>query len=79
MRLLLRQSENEKFMIRNAASFGLFPFKILRIRTAAHNPPKCVIIEFMRSKGEISEDTLTLQDGDGRTKEYAELTHDFYL
>lgn len=64
---------------RTAASFGLFPFRMLSIRTTPAKAPKRLLAEFSRSRGPVAEDTLVLQDGPARSAQYAALTKDFYL
>lgn len=64
---------------RTAASFGLFPFRLVSVRTTAAKQPRRLIAEFSRSRKDPEESTLTLQDGNGRTGEYTALTKDFYL
>lgn len=64
---------------RTAASFGLYPFRTISVRTTAKKAPRRIIAEFSRMRTETIEETLTLQDGPARTAEYTELTGDFYL
>ena len=81
---LILPAEKETRLIRKAASFGLFPFRILRIKTVPTKKPRRIIAEFRPadrkpdSTGSM-EDILTLQDGTGRSEEYQKLTEDFYL
>lgn len=76
---LILPSDCERQLLRTAASFGLFPFHILRIRTTAAKAPKRLMIEFSRSRTETTENELTLQDGPERSADYAALTREFYL
>lgn len=76
---LVLPSDAERRFLRSAASFGLFPFRTVRIRTTAAKAPKRVIIELSRTRGAIEEAELTLQDGPGRSAEYSSLTGEFYL
>lgn len=73
-------------LLRDAASFGLHPFRILSIRTTPSKPLKRIIAEFSFERAELKEEILTLQDQksyplnkEGRTPEYLALTADFYL
>lgn len=67
-------------LVRTAASFGLYPFRLLNIRTTAAKAPRRLVAEFSRKRVENPrEDTLILQNGASRTPEYAALTKDFYL
>lgn len=64
---------------RTAASFGLYPFRTIAVRTTAAKPPRRLIAEFGRVRAVPEESMLTLQDGASRTQEYDSLTEDFYL
>lgn len=66
-------------VLRTAASFGLFPFRAINIKTTARKPFRRVILEFSRRRAECAESELVLQDGNARTAQYSELTEDFYL
>ena len=75
--IILPKTE-EKGLMRFAASFGLFPTRIVNIHTTASKPPKRVIGEFSRHKGSIVNESLTIQcDGD-YSPQYKELTKDFH-
>lgn len=76
---LVLPSDAERRFLRSAASFGLFPFRLMRVRTTAAKAPKRVIIELSRTRGAMEETELTLQDGPGRSAEYSALTAEFYL
>lgn len=76
---LILPSDCEQRLIRTAASFGLFPFSILRIRTTAAKCPKRLVAEFCRRRDAVTEKELTLQDGPGRSADYSALTCGFYL
>lgn len=76
---LILPADQEVAIIRTAASFGLFPFRIIRVSTTVRKPVKRVILEFGRAKQKASEESLTLQDGSARSAQYAELTREFYL
>lgn len=76
---LILPSDCEQRLLRTAASFGLFPFSILRIRTTAAKCPKRLVAEFCRRRGAVTEKELTLQDGPGRSADYSALTCGFYL
>lgn len=76
---LILPADSEKTLMRTAASFGLFPFRILRIRTTAAKPFKRLIAEFSRFREDVREDVLVLMQGGGRSPEYSKLTESFYL
>lgn len=81
---LIIPADCEKDLIRTAASFGLYPFRLLRIRTTPSKPVRRLVAEFSRSRAAISEETLVLHDDIGagplkRSDAYRSLTEDFYL
>lgn len=76
---LILPSDCEQALVRTAASFGLHPFRILRIRTTDAKPPRRIVAEFSRDAGPALTETLTLMSGSARTAEYSLLTSDFYL
>lgn len=76
---LILPSEAERHFLRSAASFGLMPFRIVRIKTTSAKAPKRVVLELSRIRQTVEETTLTLQDGPGRSAEYSSLTGEFYL
>ena len=76
---LILPADQETAILRTAASFGLFPFRIIRIRTTVRKPVRRIILEFSRTKQKVSDESLTLQDGNARSAQYQELTREFYL
>ena len=76
---LILPADQEVAIIRTAVSFGLYPFRIIRIKGAERKPVKRIILEFSRTREKASEESLTLQDGIARSAQYAELTKEFYL
>ena len=70
---------SERMLLREAASRGLFPFRLLRISSTASKPPRRIIAEFSRRRVETRQEALTLQDGASRSEEYSALTNEFYL
>jgi len=48
-------------LLRTAASFGLFPFRIIEIHTSSRKPSKRIIAEFSRSKRECALESIDLQ------------------
>lgn len=76
---LILPADQEVAILRTAASFGLYPFRIIRIKGAARKPVKRIILEFSQTRGQVAEESLTLQDGPSRSAKYAELTKEFYL
>lgn len=76
---LILPAESEKSLMRTASSFGLFPFRVLRIRTTTAKPFKRLIAEFSRIRGAVAEEVLVLMDAGARSPEYSKLTESFYL
>lgn len=76
---LILPADKEASIVRIAASFGLYPFRFVRVKTTPGKSPKRIIAEFSRSRGVVSESELTLQNGPARSAEYSELTKEFYL
>lgn len=79
---LILPSEEERRLLRTAASFGLFPFRMTRIRTVEGKAPRRTVAEFRRCNGTgpvCSEEELTLQRDGRKTEEYTELCREFYL
>lgn len=75
--LILPKTE-EKSLIRFAASFGLFPQRIINIHTTASKPPKRVITEFSRHKGKVLSEEVTILCNGAYSPQYKELTKDFH-
>ena len=80
--------ETEAALLREARSYGLFPCRILRIRTTPRKAARRIIAEFSFTRQDEgpAEETLTLQDPvncpdtkDHRTPEYLNLTSEFYI
>lgn len=80
-------SDQEKRSVRYAVSCGLYPFRILRVRSTPSKAVSRVIMEFSDIKAdELTEELLTVQDPavypqnrNGYTPEYLTLTGDFYI
>lgn len=73
-------SEQEEALLRCARSHGLFPLRLMRIRTTARKAPARIIVDFSHERNvSVDEQLLTLQDGAERTAEYSSLTGEFYL
>lgn len=74
-------------LLRHGRFCGLFPSRILSIRTTPRKKPSRIIVEFTRNRSAaLQEDTLTLMDsnpasasGASRSEQYSSLTSDFYL
>lgn len=76
---LILPAEEEIRLCRTAASFGLHPFRIVRVRTTERKPFRRMIAEFGRERTDMCEEELVLQRGDGRSEAYEALTSEFYI
>jgi len=77
---MILPAEEETRLLRTAASFGLFPFRLVHISTVTTKPPRRLIAEFSFTRvTSIAKENLTLNEGNGRSTEYSRLTEDFYL
>lgn len=77
---LIVPKTEEKRVLELAQQSGLFPFEILRIKGNANAPFKRSIIQFSYIQKPISEKELTIElERHQFTKEYIDLTKDFYL
>jgi len=72
-------SDCERRVLRIAASFSLYVFRILRIRTTSAKTPARIILEFSKSKADTAEEVLTISDQGRYTPQYTDLVKDFYL
>ena len=84
---LILPVDRETDLRRYAASYGLYPLRLLRIRTTPRKAPSRLIADFCRSASHKTiEEELVIQDVSrypgnrcGYTPEYLALTGDFYL
>ena len=70
---LILPADTEKMLLRQAGGYGLFPFRLLRIRTTPSKKPSRLIAEFSRTRGPVREETLTLQRSGTYTQGYRSL------
>ena len=75
---LILPADAEKNLLRQAGSFGLFPFRLMRVRTTPKKKPSRLIAEFSFRKTTPAEELLTIQESGKYTREYISLTDDFY-
>lgn len=77
---LILPSETETDLCRHARMYGLFPFRIVRIRTVPGKPPRRIMAEFSRTRSrEVCESLLTIQEQGRYTDQYTDLVSPFYL
>lgn len=73
-------SMTEADLCRHARMNGLFPSRIVDIKTVPAKPPRRIVAEFTRARTEhIVRETLTIQEKGRYTGQYISLTSDFYL
>ena len=75
---LILPADARKNLFREAGSWGLFPFRIMMIRTTPKKKPSRMIAEFSFRRATPSEELLTIQNSGKYTQEYISLTDDFY-
>lgn len=72
-------ADSELWLMRHARMSGLYPFRIVRIRTTERKKPSRIVVEFYRKRQDTPSDSLlTIHDGPSYTQEYMGLTRDFY-
>lgn len=74
---LILPADQECDIIRQAASFGLYPFNILYIRTTPKRAVSRIITEFSRSRIPAAKGYITIQDGGRYTAQYLSIVKDF--
>lgn len=75
-------ADTETWLFRHARMSGLYPFRIVRIRTSGKKRPSRMVAEFSRVRPEgngMMEEMLTIHDGPSFTAEYTALVRDFYI
>lgn len=75
---LILPADARKNLLREAGSWGLFPFRILMVRTTPRKEPSRMIAEFSFTRTTLDEELLTIQESGKYTQEYISLTDDFY-
>lgn len=77
---LVLPADQEGAMLRYGKMLGLYPCRMLRVRSVKRKPPVRIIVGMAFGKNAAEEDELVLLDEKGkRTSEHASLTNDFYL
>lgn len=76
---MILPSSEEMAVTRYGASFGLYPSRILSIRTTAAKAPKRMIIELSANRRAPRREELIMMDGGAYTAEFKALTAEFYL
>lgn len=69
----------EKTLRRTAVSFGLYPSRMLRVRTKATKAPSRIIVEFGREIVAPVEELLTIHEKERYSEEYLSMTDTFYI
>ena len=77
---LILPAEVEVELCRYARMCGLFPYRIVRIRTVAAKPPRRIVAEFSRKRVyDPFVELLVMQEKGRYTDEYISLTSEYYL
>ena len=77
---LILPADSGLWLMRYAGMSGLYPFRIVRIRTTTAKQPSRIVAEFSASRPDnVCESLLTIHDGSSYSDEYLSLTQDFYL
>lgn len=77
---LILPADVELHLSRYARMCGLFPFRIVRIRTVPGKPVKRIMAEFCRERpDEVIYTDLSIQEKGQYTAQYIDLTSPFYL
>lgn len=66
-------------LIRYAASFGLYPSRVIRVKTTAAKAPKRVVVELGRERRIVACEELVLMAEGSYTEQFRALTCNFYL
>lgn len=77
---LILPADVELHLSRYARMCGLFPFRVVRIRTVPRKPVKRIMAEFSRERPqEVVSTDLPIQEKGQYTAQYIDLTSPFYL
>lgn len=76
---LVLPADFERELMRVAGSYGLFPFRILRVSGSWKKKPSRLVAEFSRDRRPVAEERVWLQNGSERSEWYGELTKELYL
>lgn len=76
---MILPADLEKALMRYAASFSLYPFSIMRVRTTVGKQPSRIVASFSRNACAMEESSIVLMEKGKRTEQYASLTSEFYL
>ena len=78
--VLIVPTNQEKKVLDLADQHQLWPFEILRVKGNPNVPPKRSIVQFSHAKVSVLEEELTIEiERHQFTREYIQLTKDFYL
>lgn len=77
---LILPATAERDLFRRAGGWGLFPSRVVRIRTTERKAPGRIVAEFGRIRAvATAEEELTMMKEGKHTERYASLVNDFYL
>lgn len=70
---------DRRAILRYAASFGLYPSRILSIRTTERKEPSRMIAEFSLKRADTLEEDLIIYKNGAASEEYRSITNQFYI
>lgn len=77
---LILPATEEVRLLATSRSFGLRPFRLLRISTTSAKLPSRIVAEFIRAAApSIKEESLVIQEHGAYTQAYCDLVRPFYL
>lgn len=76
---MILPSSQEVQLVRYAASFGLYPSRVVRVRTTAAKEPKRIVVELGRERCTVTREDLVLMEDGRYTEQFRALTCSFYL
>lgn len=77
---MILPSDSEKPLLRFAKSYGLYPERMLHVRTVSRKAPSRIIVEFVfRRPQQLRSEELTMMEEGHYTSEYSTLLEDFYI
>lgn len=76
---MILPASQEIQLIRYAASFGLYPSRVIMVKTTAAKSPKRIVVELGRERVAVAGEELVLMENGSYTEQFRALTCNFYL
>lgn len=76
---MILPASQEISLVRYAASFGLYPSRVIRVKTTAAKAPKRIVVELGRKRCTVVGEGLVLMEDGSYTEQFRALTCNFYL